>query len=126
MSPFRTLRTASLRVFRSLLRDDDLIKEMISQKVHFFIAFSLYQERAYEAERVQALKLTRKIMEIDIDLLPKVIVFALVAIASHKEDNLCLAALETLCEVSNVLLEMFQKRQFLFCLCLFNHFSPSF
>jgi hypothetical protein len=53
-----------------------------------------------EAERMQALKFVRKMMELNVLLLPSNIVHGLVSIAEHPEDNLCRVAVETLCELA--------------------------
>jgi hypothetical protein len=52
------------------------------------------------AERVQALKLVRRIMEIDALQIPGSLVSSLVAIVSHKADNMRRICLETLRELT--------------------------
>lgn len=49
---------------------------------------------------MQALKLVRKIMEVNCLLLPRCIVHSLVSIAENAEDNFSRVAIETICEIS--------------------------
>ncbi|KAF1332164.1 Protein required for meiosis, partial [Globisporangium splendens] len=58
------------------------------------------REQKLLAERVQALKVIRRIMEIDAAQMPPSLVASIVAIAGHKDDNLRRICLETLRELS--------------------------
>jgi hypothetical protein len=53
---------------------------------------------------MQAMKLVRKIIELNCGLLPRCIVHSLVSIAEHPEDNFARVALESICEISKLLL----------------------
>src|SRR5690348_8424260 len=77
--PNKTLRTASLRVLRYYMRDEPFIKSLIKWKVHFLIIRCLDKEKQNEAERMQAFKLIRKIMDINCMLLPRNMVHSLVS-----------------------------------------------
>ena len=60
---------------------------------------SLERDKHSEAERIQALKLVRAIMEADCSLMPPPIIQALIACAENQEDSFCRVCLETLCEI---------------------------
>jgi len=60
---------------------------------------AMERDEEHQAERIQALKLVRQLMEIDCSLMPKNIVQALTSIAEYHEDGLARVALETLCEI---------------------------
>lgn len=66
----------------------------------YITARSLERDKHNEAERMQALKLVRKMMELNVELLPPNVVHGLVSIADYPEDNLCRVAVETLCELA--------------------------
>eukprot|EP01114_Cavostelium_apophysatum_P016624 TRINITY_DN4775_c0_g1_i1.p1 TRINITY_DN4775_c0_g1~~TRINITY_DN4775_c0_g1_i1.p1 ORF type:complete len:1113 (-),score=304.93 TRINITY_DN4775_c0_g1_i1:63-3401(-) len=96
----KTLRTASLRVLRYYMKDDAFISEMLRQKVHFFVMRSLERDKQGEAERMQALKLVRRIMEVNCSMLPTNIIHSLVSISEHSEDNFSRVSIETICEIT--------------------------
>jgi len=96
----KTLRTAALRVLRYYMRDDTFIKQLLKQKIHIFISRALERDKIYEAERMQALKLTRKIMEVNCLLLPYNVIHSLVSIAGDENDNLFRVSIETLAEIT--------------------------
>jgi uncharacterized 2Fe-2S/4Fe-4S cluster protein (DUF4445 family) len=52
---------------------------------------------------MQALKLVRKIMEVNCGLLPRCIVHSLISIAENAEDNFSRVAVETICEISTLI-----------------------
>lgn len=58
------------------------------------------REQKHLAERIQALKVIRRIMEIDAARMPTSLVCSLVAIVTHKDDNLRRVCLETLRELA--------------------------
>lgn len=60
---------------------------------------SLERDKHSEAERIQALKLVRAIMEAECSLMPAPIIQALIACAENQEDSFCRVCLETLCEI---------------------------
>ncbi|EFA85310.1 cytosolic regulator of adenylyl cyclase [Heterostelium album PN500] len=99
-TPPKTMRTSALRVIRYYATTPRFIQEIIQLKIHYFITRSLERDKHSEAERIQALKLIRTIMEIDCSVMPPCIVKSLVAIAENQEDNFCRVCLETLCEVA--------------------------
>jgi len=96
----KTLRTASLRVLRYYMKNEHFIQEVFKQKIHYFIVRSLERDKQGEAERMQALKLVRKIMEINAKLVTPNILHSLVSIAEYTEDNFCRVSVETLCEIA--------------------------
>ncbi|KYR02655.1 cytosolic regulator of adenylyl cyclase [Tieghemostelium lacteum] len=99
-TPPKTMRTSALRVLKFYTCDSKFIKELINLNVHYFITRSMERDKHSEAERIQALKLIRTIMELDCSLMPHSIVKALVAISENQEDTFCRVCLETLCEIS--------------------------
>ena len=72
----------------------------VLQHVQLFVVRSLEREQKLLAERVQALKLIRRIMEIDALQMPVSLVTSLVAVAGHKDDNMRRLCLETLRELA--------------------------
>lgn len=73
---------------------------MFDLKLHFFISRSLEREKTFEAERMQALKLIRRMVEVDCKVIPHNLIRSLVSIAEHNEDNFSRIAVETICELS--------------------------
>lgn len=73
---------------------------MFTLKLHYFISRSLERDKQSEGERMQALKLIRKIIEIDCDIMPYNMVHSLISIVEYNEDHLSRIALEILCEIS--------------------------
>jgi hypothetical protein len=84
------------------MKDEQFITELLKQGVHYVIMRylqrlinhlrairSLERDKQGEAERMQALKLVRKIMEMNASLLPYNLVHSLVSIAEHPEDTFC-------------------------------------
>lgn len=70
------------------------------QCLPIFIVRAMEREQKLLAERVQALKVIRRIMEIDAAQMPPSLVASIVAIAGHKDDNLRRVCLETLRELA--------------------------
>lgn len=68
---------------------------------------SLEREKLNEAERMQALKLVRKIIDVNCSLLPNNIIHSLVSIGEHQEDNFARVAVECVCEISTRMLSSF-------------------
>lgn len=118
ISHSKTMRTASLRVIRYYLPKGPnavlYFKELLSLRIQFFIARyyipqstilitrtfrSLERDKHSEAERLQALKLVRVMIEVDSSLMPASIVQALIACAENQEDSFCRVCLETICEI---------------------------
>lgn len=64
------------------------------------------REQKLLPERVQALKVIRRIMEVDGSQMPTSLVRSIVAIAGHKDDNMRRVCLETLRELALVNIEI--------------------
>jgi rapamycin-insensitive companion of mTOR len=71
-----------------------------AQCLPIFVVRSMEREQKHLAERIQALKVIRRIMEIDAARMPTSLVCSLVAIVTHKDDNLRRVCLETLRELA--------------------------
>lgn len=103
-------------MLRYYLKDDEYIKKLLELKFQYFIARSLERDKSTETERIQALKLVREIMQVNALLFPNNLVQSLVSIAGtvisssdsltsiveNAEDLFSRAAIETLCELSNI------------------------
>lgn len=90
------VRTSGFRLLRHLMLEQESIGEFNSLRVHLFVVRTLDVEHRHVLERMEALKLCRRIMELKCSLLPRGIVRSLVAIANNPEDTFRRVALETL------------------------------
>jgi hypothetical protein len=70
------------------------------QGIQIFVTRSIERESKLVAERIQALKFIRRVMEIDSCYMPACVVRSIVAIANHKDDNMRRVSLETLRELA--------------------------
>ncbi|KAJ0409015.1 hypothetical protein ATCC90586_005199 [Pythium insidiosum] len=93
-------RAAALRVLRYSLCSSHGIHQFVDLMLPVFVVRSLEREQKLLSERVQAIKVVRRVMEIDATQMPRALVASLVAIASHKDDNMRRVCLETLREVA--------------------------
>ncbi|ETO72123.1 hypothetical protein F444_11641 [Phytophthora nicotianae P1976] len=93
-------RAGALRALRYAISSSGSIKHFVDLNLPVFVVRSLEREQKHLAERVQALKVVRRIMEIDADQMPTGLVASLTAIAGHKDDNMRRVCLETLRELA--------------------------
>ncbi|KAL0587029.1 hypothetical protein ABG067_003369 [Albugo candida] len=93
-------RVGALRMFRYAIVSNQSVKQAIDLHVQLFVVRSLEREQKLLAERVQALKVIRRIMQIDAMQMPASLVTSLVAVASHKDDNMRRLCLETIRELA--------------------------
>ncbi|CAH0477092.1 unnamed protein product [Peronospora belbahrii] len=93
-------RAGVLRALRYAISSSGSIKNFIDLNLPVFVVRSLDREQKYLAERVQALKVVRRVMEIDAAQMPTGLVASLTAIAGHKDDNMRRVCLETLRELA--------------------------
>ncbi|CAK4241874.1 unnamed protein product [Aphanomyces euteiches] len=95
-----SIRTAALRVLRYSIINRSSTAQALKLGVHLFVSRCIERESKLVAERIQALKVIRRIMDVDANQMPACVVRSIVAIANHKEDNLRRVALETLRELA--------------------------
>ncbi|KAF0719358.1 hypothetical protein AaE_010467 [Aphanomyces astaci] len=95
-----SVRTAALRVLRYSMINCASTAQAIKLGVHLFVSRSMERDAKLVGERIQALKVVRRLMDIDASQVPTSVVRSVVAIANHKEDNLRRVALETLRELA--------------------------
>ncbi|ETV97011.1 hypothetical protein, variant 1 [Aphanomyces invadans] len=95
-----SVRTAALRVLRYSMINSASTAQAIKLGVHLFVSRSMERDAKLVGERIQALKVVRRFMDIDALQVPTSVVRSIVAIANHKEDNLRRVALETLRELA--------------------------
>ncbi|RLN57857.1 hypothetical protein BBJ29_002171 [Phytophthora kernoviae] len=93
-------RAGALRALRYAISSNDSIKHFVNLCLPVFVVRSLEREQKHLAERVQALKVVRRVMEIDAAQMPTGLVTSLAAIAGHKDDNMRKVCLETLRELA--------------------------
>ncbi|KAG6977771.1 hypothetical protein JG688_00000024 [Phytophthora aleatoria] len=93
-------RAGALRALRYAISSSGSIKHFVDLNLPVFVVRSLEREQKHLAERVQALKVVRRIMEIDAAQMPTGLVASLTAIAGHKDDNMRRVCLETLRELA--------------------------
>ncbi|RLN57964.1 hypothetical protein BBJ28_00005507 [Nothophytophthora sp. Chile5] len=98
--PDTSTRAGALRALRYAISSNDSIKHFVDLCLPVFVVRSLEREQKHLAERVQALKVVRRVMEIDAAQMPTGLVASLTAIAGHKDDNLRRVCLETLRELA--------------------------
>jgi len=90
------VRTVAFRVMRHSILEREALDAMLDLRIHLFIVRSLDCEESHELERMEALKLVRKMLEMDYSMIPRGVVRSLVAIAMHPDDGLRGVVLETL------------------------------
>eukprot|EP00644_Phytophthora_capsici_P000058 jgi/Phyca11/559789/estExt2_Genewise1.C_PHYCAscaffold_40097 len=93
-------RAGALRALRYAISSSTSIKHLVDLNLPVFVVRSLEREQKHLAERVQALKVVRRILEIDAAQMPTGLVCSLTAIAGHKDDNMRRVCLETLRELA--------------------------
>ncbi|KNC51424.1 pianissimo A [Thecamonas trahens ATCC 50062] len=99
VDPVKAIRAATLRTLRYFARDKEVIEAMLAAKIHVFVGLSLEKDAKHEMERMQAMKLVRKLIEVHPEAFPRSLAVSLVAIATHVEDAFCRVCLESLCEL---------------------------
>eukprot|EP00164_Ancoracysta_twista_P018084 GFYU01031120.1.p1 GENE.GFYU01031120.1~~GFYU01031120.1.p1 ORF type:complete len:194 (-),score=45.00 GFYU01031120.1:488-1069(-) len=92
-------RNAAFRTLRYICTESKVIQEMNNLKIFMFIVRSMELDQRQQAERMQVLKLVRRMMDVDCMLIPRYIVQSLVAIAEHMEDKFRRVCLEMLREL---------------------------
>ncbi|KAL4095592.1 hypothetical protein PRIC1_008966 [Phytophthora ramorum] len=93
-------RAGALRALRYAISSNGSIKHFVDLNLPVFVVRSLEREQKHLAERVQALKVVRRVMEIDAAQMPTGLVASLTAVAGHKDDNMRRVCLETLRELA--------------------------
>ncbi|OQR91495.1 hypothetical protein ACHHYP_04658 [Achlya hypogyna] len=97
-----SIRTAALRVLRYSMINSSSIANALTLGIQLFVSRSMERDAKLVGERIQALKVARRLMEIDGTQMPTCVCRSIVAIANHKEDNLRRVALESLRELAIV------------------------
>ncbi|KDO20660.1 hypothetical protein SPRG_13413 [Saprolegnia parasitica CBS 223.65] len=97
-----SIRTAALRVLRYSMINSSSIANALMLGVQLFVSRSMERDAKLVGERIQALKVARRLLEIDGTQMPSCLCRSIVAIANHKEDNLRRVALESLRELAIV------------------------
>ncbi|CAM9222945.1 unnamed protein product, partial [Choristocarpus tenellus] len=92
------LRAAMFRAVRYLINTAADAELLHQQRFGLFIALALAREQLWE--RMQALKLVKRIMEVDSSRVPREVVQTLVAVSGHMEDSFRRVCLETLRELA--------------------------
>ncbi|XP_066298986.1 rapamycin-insensitive companion of mTOR-like [Branchiostoma lanceolatum] len=103
LSERKEIRAAGLRVFRYFLKDAATMELLLRLKVDFLIARCLDLAQSNDGERVQALRLIRKMVYVSPSLFPCSLVNTLVAVGnegSQERDRLLRASLCVLCELA--------------------------
>ncbi|RHY67864.1 hypothetical protein DYB30_003399, partial [Aphanomyces astaci] len=95
-----SVRTAALRVLRYSMINCASTAQAIKLVLIRAFPILLIRDAKLVGERIQALKVVRRLMDIDASQVPTSVVRSVVAIANHKEDNLRRVALETLRELA--------------------------
>lgn len=98
--PDTSTRAGALRVVRYAICSSNGVKQFVEATLSVFVVRSMEREQKLLAERVQAMKVIRRVMEIDATQMPRSLVASIVSIASHKDDNMRRVCLETLRELA--------------------------
>jgi hypothetical protein len=88
-------RANIFRCVRYLLHGEEHVKAMLRQRIDIFIVRGLERDQHELWERMQTLKLVRRIVEISPEILPRGIVRSLVTVLANKEDNFRRVCIET-------------------------------
>eukprot|EP00111_Clytia_hemisphaerica_P003838 TCONS_00011021-protein len=103
ISAAKEVRSAGFRAYRHLLNDESMLTVFLNQRVDIFICKSLDLPPNQEVERVQALRLVRKMVYMCPRKFPLSVAMVLAAISvdsAHDKDRLSRACLATLCELA--------------------------
>ena len=103
INPAKEVRAASFRAFRYLLSDEESLIVFLNQRIDIFIIKSLDLPPVAEVERVQALRLVRKMVYLCPHLFPMSLAMVLSSIScniSQEKDCMSRACLATLCELA--------------------------
>lgn len=90
------MRASTFRCFRHILLDVTAMETMLVTSIDIFVIRSLERESKYVLERMEALKVVRKMMEINAEKMPEGIIRSLVSISMQIEDPFRGVALETI------------------------------
>ncbi|XP_041359986.1 rapamycin-insensitive companion of mTOR-like [Gigantopelta aegis] len=99
----KEVRAATLRVLRHLLLFDDTLDTLLFLRLDYFVARCLDTCLDNEIERIHAVKLIRKIIQIAPHKLPSSFVFPLISIGkdgASERDRLLRVSLATICEIA--------------------------
>ncbi|XP_014664645.1 PREDICTED: rapamycin-insensitive companion of mTOR-like [Priapulus caudatus] len=97
----KEIRTATLRALRYYIRDKQRLRALLSLQIDLLIVRSLDLVQDNEGERIQVLRLIRKMMSIDPATFPRSLLNAVVAIAGDGgHDRLVRCCLATICELA--------------------------
>ncbi|XP_074640196.1 rapamycin-insensitive companion of mTOR-like isoform X2 [Tubulanus polymorphus] len=106
VSSSKEIRAATLRAIGHLLENDEILAAVLKLRLDYLIARSLdiyVDDNDSDLERIQAVKLIRKIIQIEPRVVPQSLIFPLVAIAfggTSKKDPLYRLCYETICELA--------------------------
>lgn len=98
--PIQTIRAATLRTLRVYAVSPLAVSAFLTAKLHVFLMRSLERDAKHKVERIQAMKLTRKLIDVDPNQFPRSLVASLVSLAEHPDDLFSRVALESLCELA--------------------------
>jgi hypothetical protein len=93
-------RIYGFRAIRHLLKTPALIDVMLSQNIHYIVIESFERDGDYLHERMQAIRLIRKCVEISPASVSLGFVRSLVAISSDSGDKFRRLAVDTLCDLA--------------------------
>jgi hypothetical protein len=95
---------ATFRCIRYITTESSHVELILQSHIHFYISRTLERDPRNVFERMQALKLAQRVLELDSSRMPRNVVRSLVAIAGHKDDSFRRVCLECLREmtVSNI------------------------
>eukprot|EP01094_Clydonella_sp_ATCC50884_P020972 TRINITY_DN4492_c0_g1_i1.p1 TRINITY_DN4492_c0_g1~~TRINITY_DN4492_c0_g1_i1.p1 ORF type:complete len:1201 (+),score=424.78 TRINITY_DN4492_c0_g1_i1:147-3605(+) len=96
VSPSSSIRRMTLRILRIYSNDHEFVSAIMEYKLHYFIMQALEKIKAASPERLEALKLARKMVLSDADSIHRSVAQSIIAIAEHREDPYSRVALELL------------------------------
>ncbi|KAJ3208873.1 hypothetical protein HDU67_006498 [Dinochytrium kinnereticum] len=104
----KEIRANAFRILRHIVTDASVALAMMSYQIDLFIVRALTRDQRNDLEREQALKLVRAFVDGSggAGIVPHSIVRTLVAIAEQPDDKFRIVALETVCELAVVNIEV--------------------
>ena len=93
-------RCSILRAFRYCLTTAESVKLVIDLEVHYVVVASLEKDGDNAVERMQALKIIEKVLEVSPEQFPIAFARSLVAVANSKDDTFRKICIETIRDLS--------------------------
>ncbi|KAL4617283.1 rapamycin-insensitive companion of mTOR-like isoform X2 [Arapaima gigas] len=103
LSEAKEVRAAGLRALRYLICDSSILQKVLHLQVDYLIARCIDIQESNEVEKIQALRLVRKMIAVNALLFPSSIVSSLIAVGNdgrRERDHMVQACMAIICELA--------------------------